>query len=165
MPGFPPNQFPANGSQNAQLPQGSNQMAQNGMAISQPPNFTPQPSSGNFPQFNPVNHAGRMGAPMMEGNDPMLGGNFGQTVETPSQYQSTPTQQVSPVQTIPGSMDKPRSKLRATPPTINPSWIPMIPRCSTLTFLDSISAITTVPLSLVCLDICPLVLLVRLTSI
>jgi hypothetical protein len=107
MPGFPPNQFPANGSQNAPLPHGSNQMPQNGIAISQPPNFTPQPSTGNFPQFNPVNHAGRMGAPMMEGNDPMLGGNFGQNVETPSQYQSTPTQQVSPVQTIPGSMDQP----------------------------------------------------------
>lgn len=50
-----------------------------------------------------------MPAPMIEGNDPMLGGNFGpqQNVETPSQYQSTPTQQVSPVQTIPGSMDQP----------------------------------------------------------
>lgn len=45
---------------------------------------------------------------MIEGNDPMLGGNFGQqTVETPSQYQSTPNQQVSPVQTIPGSIDQP----------------------------------------------------------
>jgi hypothetical protein len=116
MPGFPPNQFPANGSQNAPQPHGSNQIQQNGMAISQPPNFTPQPSTGSFPQFNPVNHAGRMGAPMMEGNDPMLGGNFGQTVETPSQYQSTPTQQVSPVQTIPGSMDQ--------PPTIETSGNP-----------------------------------------
>lgn len=82
-------------------------MAQNGIAISQPPNFMSQTPSSNFPQFNPVNHAGRMSGPLMEGNDPMLGGNFGQAAETPSQFQSTPTQQTSPVQTIPGSMDQP----------------------------------------------------------
>jgi len=108
MPGFPPNQYPTNGSQNAAPPNpGSSQMAQNGIAISQPPNFMPPTPSGSFPQFNPVNHAARMGAPMMEGNDPMLGGTFGQNVDASPQYQSTPTQQVSPVQTIPGSMDQP----------------------------------------------------------
>lgn len=110
MPGFPPNQFSTNGSQNAPPVTANNQITQNGISISQPPNFMPQTSSSNFPQFSPVNHGGRMAAPMIEGNDPMLGGNFGgpqQNVETPSQYQSTPTQQTSPVQTIPGSIDQP----------------------------------------------------------
>ena len=41
----------------------------------------------------------------MTSNDPMLAFGYQQTVDTPSQYQSGSSQQVSPVQTMPASLD------------------------------------------------------------
>lgn len=67
------------------------------LPVSQPGMYMPQNAQGAYPQFNAVNQQGGIAPQAMTNNG--MGNDFTQpNMETPAQYQSTSSQQVSPVQ-------------------------------------------------------------------
>lgn len=90
------------------------------MAVSQPGMYLPQNAGGPYPQFNAVNQPAGMGPQAMPNNT--ISNDFAQpNMETPTQFQSSSSQQVSPVQ-MTDTMDG-QSTLGNT---ANPSYDPAL---------------------------------------
>ncbi|KAF2764238.1 hypothetical protein EJ03DRAFT_346357 [Teratosphaeria nubilosa] len=101
MPGFAGG-YHQNGAHNiSALPRASSSLVTS-MPTSQPGNFFSQNAQPTFPQYGPSTQSGHMGGPMMDGSN--LDFN-GQHVTTPTHYQSTSSQQVSPEQDITNTVD------------------------------------------------------------
>ncbi|KAF2719202.1 hypothetical protein K431DRAFT_119502 [Polychaeton citri CBS 116435] len=89
IPGFHPHYH-----MNGHIPHVQNPT--NGMPVSQGPNYFPQTTAPSYPQYAPVAQQGQMAPPLVDGNSMM--GDFNPQMSTPTQYQSTPSQHVSPEQ-------------------------------------------------------------------
>lgn len=101
VPGFP-NNYAINQPQSMQ-----ETPAQNGMAVpaSQASGFYPQHAPAGFGQYGQSTQQGHMGPPMMDNNG-LVPDFSGQAVETPTHYQSTPSQQTSPTQELTNTLDQ-----------------------------------------------------------
>lgn len=105
MPGFGQN-YAINGNQNMSSGPGSAPVSANGLPVSQAGPYYPQTATGGFPQYPSTSQAGQMGPPIMDNNGMVADYNTNQTVGTPTQYQSSSSQQVSPVQDLTNGMDQ-----------------------------------------------------------
>lgn len=104
MPGFNSN-YHMNGGHNMPTVQGAAQMAPNGMPVTQPGNYFPQNPQANYGQYGPVSQSGHMGPPLMDNGSLVNDFATQQNIDTPPQYQSASSQQVSPVQDLTNTMD------------------------------------------------------------
>lgn len=104
MPGYAQN-YAMNGSQNLSTVAGASAIGPNGMAVSQPGTFYPQSSAGSFPPYTPSQQQGQMGPPIMDNSSMVADFTSTQSVDTPTQYQSTSSQQVSPAQEMANAME------------------------------------------------------------
>ncbi|KAK4580015.1 Transcriptional regulator of nonfermentable carbon utilization [Recurvomyces mirabilis] len=99
VPGFAGN-YHVHGSQ---MPTEPGAQVNNGMPVSQPAYF--QQPAQNYQQYPQVSRSAHAG-PSLPGNHNMVNEFTAQpTVETPTQYQSTPSQQTSPVQDLTSNID------------------------------------------------------------
>ncbi|TKA26852.1 hypothetical protein B0A50_04298 [Salinomyces thailandicus] len=108
IPGFAhPGHFHINGAPNMATVPGAPQVPPNGIPVTQPGTYYPQPQNGppNFPQYGAVGQSGPMSAPMMDNSNLVNDFSTQQNVQTPPQYQSNPSQQVSPAQDMTNAMD------------------------------------------------------------
>lgn len=90
-----------------------------GMAVSQPGMYLPQANPGAYPQFNAVAHQGSVAPQAMTNSS--VSNDFAQpNMETPAQYQTTSSQQVSPTQ-MTENVDGQSTLGSASNPTFDPS--------------------------------------------
>jgi len=88
---------------------GAPAVATDGMpVVSQPATcFPQQTAAANYHQYAQVNQQPQMGPPMVDNGTGRVNDFTGQQhVQTPDQYQTTPTQQVSPAQDLPNTLDR-----------------------------------------------------------
>lgn len=118
MPGFA-NNYQIHGAHG--LPAGPGaQPPGTSMAVSQAGMYLPQSASGPYPQFNAVNQQSGI-APQAMNNNGSIANDFAQpSMETPAQYQSSSSQQVSPVQ-MTETMDGQSTLGSAANPSFDPS--------------------------------------------
>ena len=103
MPGFAGN-YNLNGSHTIPNVPSAGHVGPHGIPVSQPSNFYPQNTPSSYPQYSPVAQQGRMHPPLMDTPN-MVGDYSGQpTVDTPAQFQSNSSQQVSP--DMPNTLDQ-----------------------------------------------------------
>lgn len=96
MPGYAQN-YAMNGTQSLSNVPGAAAVGANGLSVSQAGAFYPQAAASGFSPYSTAAQQGQMGPPIMDGNGMVSDFSAGQTVETPTQYQST-SSQVSPAQ-------------------------------------------------------------------
>ena len=77
---------------------GAQAVGSNGMSTSQPGMYMPQNASSNFPAFTPSTQQGSVAPQMMNASNMTNDFSTPSNMETPGQYRSTSSQQVSPVQ-------------------------------------------------------------------
>ncbi|KAK3641297.1 Transcriptional regulator of nonfermentable carbon utilization [Elasticomyces elasticus] len=102
MPGFAGN-YEVGTSQLPAVP-GAAQPHQNGLPMAQP-TYYQQASPTNYQQYAQVAQQGQMGPPLMDPSTLVNDFNSQPSVETPTQYQSTSSQQVSPAQDLTNNVD------------------------------------------------------------
>lgn len=100
VPGYAANYL--NGSHNMPTLPGASQIGSNGLPVSQSGAFYGSNPTGSYPQYSPLSQQGQMGPPVLE-NANMIGDQpaFG----SPTQFQPTSGQQVSPAQDLSATMD------------------------------------------------------------
>lgn len=101
MPGFAQN-YAMNGHHNISSGPGAISVSQAVLPASQAGTYYGSTSSGGFPQYNSQN---QMGPQLMDNGSMVNDFSSNQTLETPAQYHSTPSQQVSPAQDLTTTMD------------------------------------------------------------
>ncbi|KAF7185205.1 Transcription activator of gluconeogenesis [Pseudocercospora fuligena] len=106
VPGYAANNYAMNGSQSLTAVPGVANVSPHGLPASQSGAYFPQTAAGGFPQYTHAQQQGSMGPPMMDSASMVADFSSAQTVETPIQYQSTPSQQVSPNQEINSNLDQ-----------------------------------------------------------
>ncbi|KAF2172841.1 hypothetical protein M409DRAFT_16798 [Zasmidium cellare ATCC 36951] len=99
MPGYAQN-YAMNGNQNLSTVPGAASVGSNGLAVSQSNSFYPQTAQSGFSPYSSATQQGHMGPPLMDNNGMVPEYTTAQTVDTPTQYQSTSSQQVSPAQEL-----------------------------------------------------------------
>lgn len=104
MPGFAQN-YTLNGSHNMSNASGQSAIGPNGMPVSQSSTYYPPASASGFPQYTTATQQGQMGPPMMDSNNMVPDFTTNQAVGTPTGYQSSSSQQVSPNQDFTTAMD------------------------------------------------------------
>ncbi|KAI5370635.1 putative zn(2)-C6 fungal-type DNA-binding domain-containing protein [Septoria linicola] len=68
--------------------------------------YYPQNQAGSFPPYNHTGQQAPMGPPMIDGSNMMADFASTQTIETPTQYHSSSSQQVSPNQEFSSTLDR-----------------------------------------------------------
>ncbi|CAK4031246.1 Transcription activator of gluconeogenesis acuK [Lecanosticta acicola] len=105
MPGFAQN-YALNGSHGLSNAPGSATIGPNVMSVSQASTYYPQTAASGFPQYSGATQPGQMGPPMMDNNSMVPDFTSSQTVGTPTGFQSSSSQQVSPNQEFTNAMDQ-----------------------------------------------------------
>ena len=100
MPGYAANYM--NGSHNMSALPGASQIGQNSLPVSQSGAYFAHNQTGSYPQFSPLSHQGQMGPPGID-NGNMIGDQ--PAFSSPTQYQPSSGQQVSPAQDLSATMD------------------------------------------------------------
>lgn len=101
MPGYGSN-YHLNGSHNISAVPGAPQIGAHGLPVSQAGSYYTPNQSGSYPQYSPLSQQGQMGPPMID-NASIIAEQ--PTFSSPTQFQRTPGQQVSPSQDLSANMD------------------------------------------------------------
>ena len=82
-------------------------MGSNSMPVSQPGNYYHHGQTSSYPQYGPLNQPGQMAPPMMDSQNMVGDFTSHPNVGSPTHFQQTSSQQVSPVQDMSTTMDQP----------------------------------------------------------
>ncbi|EME49716.1 hypothetical protein DOTSEDRAFT_68481 [Dothistroma septosporum NZE10] len=104
IPGYAQN-YAMNGNQNMSTVAGASAVGPNVLAVSQAGSFYPQSSAGSFAPYAPSQQQGQMGPPIVDNSNMVAEFTSTQSVDTPTQYQSSSSQQVSPAQEMANAME------------------------------------------------------------